>query len=91
MNKPCETCKHQKLTARDEPCRNCVNLEGYEPREITKDSKQIYLELLMMYIKALNNCEGIDELFYEVQKDRFMNLLGEFQQVIRIEEREECW
>ena len=55
MKKPCETCKHQELTARDEPCRNCVNLEGYEPREITKDSKQIYSELLMMYIKALNN------------------------------------
>ena len=89
MKKPCETCKHQKLTARDEPCRNCVNLEGYEP--IERDEKQLWLELTAMYITALHNNESINEWYYEVMKDRFMNKLSEFKTAIIREQREEYW
>lgn len=57
-----------------------------------KDSKQLYSELLMMYITELdlamgndyNECDTIER---DIKKDTFMEKLREFAIAIR----EECW
>lgn len=59
-----------------------------------KDSKQIYSELLMMYIIELdlamgNDYNECDTIMRDVKKDRFMELLGEFKKAIMIELLEE--
>ena len=57
-----------------------------------KDSKQIYSELLMMYIIELdlamgNDYNECDPIMRDIKKDTFMEKLGEFAAAIR----EECW
>ena len=57
-----------------------------------KDSKQIYSELLMMYITELdlamgNDYNECDIIMRDIKKDTFMEKLGEFAATIR----EECW
>ena len=87
MGKACDTCKYQKLTARDEPCYDCVNLKNYEP--IEKDSKQCWIELVAMYVAALGNDKDISEWVYETKKDKFMDTLSQLKNAIIREYEEE--
>lgn len=90
MEKKCYTCKHEGRGIYSTPCWDCTryNTDEWEPKEITRDEKQCWLELLAMYLKALGDCEGIDEMMYEVKKDMFMNKLSEFKTAIILEYEE---
>ena len=56
-----------------------------------RDEKQLWSELVAMYIVALDKDKNISEWQYEVMKDRFMNKLSEFKTAIIREQREELW
>lgn len=71
----------------------CQGYELYEPA-IEKEDRQIYSELLMMYITELdlamgNDYNECDTIMRDVKKDRFMQLLGEFKKAIIIGLQEE--
>lgn len=59
---------------------------------MAKDSKQLYSELLMMYITELdlamgNDYNECDTIMRDIKKDTFTEKLREFASAIR----EECW
>lgn len=89
MSKTCSTCKYGNVGSFDEPCFSCDGYDSYQPYT-EKDYKQIYSELLMMYIKELdlamgNDYNECDNIMRDVKKDRFMELLEEFKAAFRIE------
>lgn len=87
MEKKCYTCKDSELNEHQQPCCDCTE-HKYWRLKVERDEKQLWLELTAMYLTALGNDEGIDEWYYEVMKDRFMNKLSEFKTAI-IKEYEE--
>jgi hypothetical protein len=55
-----------------------------------RDTKQLWLELVGMYVYALGGNEEIDDLMYDVLSDRFKNKLAEYKTAIIQEQKEEC-
>lgn len=89
MSKSCMTCKHGEKDFFDEPCFSCLGFQHYVPVS-EKDDKQIYCELLAMYITELdlatgNDCSECDAIMRDVKKDKFMRLLEEFKKAIIID------
>lgn len=89
MSKTCMTCKHGEKDFYDEPCFSCCGFQYYTPIS-EKDDKQIYCELLTMYITELdlamgNDYNECDTIMRDVKKDKFMQLLGEFKTAIIID------
>ena len=84
MSRDCSTCKYEEVDPFETPCYYCVDKKFYEPKT-ERDCRAIHFELLGMYLKALGDCEGVDLLHYQVQKDKFMDLLSEYYTAIKIE------
>lgn len=93
MTKDCRTCKYEETDRYDDPCYYCHGYELYEAVTEKRD-KQIYSELIAMYITELdlamgNDYNECDTIMRDVKKDKFMELLSEFKKAIMIELQEE--
>ena len=93
MCETCYTCKYSKLDRYDQPCIDCEKYSFWTEKETSQhlDATQCWLNLTTLYSKALTDCEGCDEEYYEYKMEQFKHLLSEFKTAIEIEERNECW
>ena len=89
MKETCSTCKHYDIDRYSEPCWSCKDYCFWQEPETPQslDETQCWLNLTALYSRALMDCEGCDEDYYEYKMEQFKHLLNEFKTAITIEER----
>lgn len=91
MEEKCYNCKYESLSTHEQPCCDCFDHSYWIAKDKPRDSKQIWSELLMMYITELdlamgNDYNECDTVMRDIKKDTFIEKLSELCEAIR----EEC-